>query len=77
MNSKNLIAYIGIALALVGGYMWMINYIAIALILWGLTFIIIFKLKQLNKDRFKKGTKRNNKHKTSKNKENDSQDTST
>lgn len=75
MNSKNIMAYIGIALALLGGYMWMINYLSIALILWGITFIIIFRLKQLNKDRTKNtGAKQTNRHKPRENKETDSQD---
>jgi len=75
MNSKNIMAYIGIALALVGGYMWMINYISIALILWGITFLIIFRLKQLNKNRSKNiGIKQRNKHRPGENKEKDSTD---
>ncbi|HET6589756.1 MAG TPA: hypothetical protein VFG45_06310 [Candidatus Nitrosocosmicus sp.] len=75
MNSKNVIAYIGIALALIGGYLWMINYISIALILWGITFLIIFRLKKLNKNKFKNvGVKQRNKHRPNESKEKDSQD---
>jgi hypothetical protein len=75
MNSKNIMAYIGIALALIGGYMWMINYISIALILWGITFLIIFRLKQLNKNRPKNmGVKQRNNHRPKENKEKDSSD---
>ena len=75
MNSKNIMAYIGIALALVGGYMWMINYISVALILWGITFLIIFRIKQLNKNKPKNvGLRQKNKHRPNQNKEKDSQD---
>jgi cytochrome c biogenesis protein CcdA len=75
MNSKNVIAYIGIALALIGGYLWMINYISIALILWGITFLIIFRLKKLNKNKLKNvGVKQRYKHRPNESKEKDSQD---
>lgn len=75
MNSKNLLAYIGIGLASVGGYMWMINYISIALILWGITFIIIFRINRLKKMELNRLNKpRNNKHKSLDNKSNDSRE---
>jgi cytochrome c biogenesis protein CcdA len=51
VKTKNILGFIGIALALVGGYLWMINYISIALILWGLTFLIVLRLKKMNKNK--------------------------
>ncbi|WP_134483039.1 hypothetical protein [Candidatus Nitrosocosmicus franklandus] len=54
MKTKNLLAFIGIALALIGGYLWMINYLSIALILWGVTFLIVLRMKKMNKNRLDK-----------------------
>ncbi len=62
MKTKNILAFIGIALALVGGYLWMINYISIALILWGLTFLIILRVNRINKNRFNKRSKLRDRH---------------
>ncbi|HEU5120863.1 MAG TPA: hypothetical protein VFT71_07725 [Candidatus Nitrosocosmicus sp.] len=50
MKTRNILAFIGIALALIGGYLWMVNYISVALILWGVTFLIILRLKKMNKN---------------------------
>jgi hypothetical protein len=48
---------------LLGGYLWMVGNISIALILWGLTFLIIFRINRMNKNRLKTKTKFKNKHK--------------
>lgn len=57
MKTRNILAFIGIALALIGGYLWMVNYISVALILWGVTFLIILRLKKMNKDKPNKRNK--------------------
>ncbi|HYG00434.1 MAG TPA: hypothetical protein VD815_10095 [Candidatus Saccharimonadales bacterium] len=62
MKTKNILAFIGIALALVGGYLWMINYLSIALILWGLTFLIILTINRMNKNRQSKRSKLKDRH---------------
>ncbi|MDQ2684874.1 MAG: hypothetical protein M3Y25_03395 [Thermoproteota archaeon] len=62
MKTKNILAFIGIALALVGGYLWMINYLSIALILWGLTFLIILRINRMNKNRQSKRSKLKDRH---------------
>jgi prolipoprotein diacylglyceryltransferase len=54
VKRKNFLAFIGIALALIGGYLWMINYLSIALILWGVTFLIILRMKKMNKTKLNK-----------------------
>ena len=61
MNTKNILTFTGFGLALVGGYLWMIGNISIALICWGLTFLIIFRINRMNKNKLK--TKNNFKHK--------------
>ena len=63
MNTKNILTFMGFGLALLGGYLWMIGNISIALILWGLTFLIIFQINRINKSRLKNNTKFKNKHK--------------
>lgn len=62
MKTKNILAFIGIALALVGGYLWMINYLSIALILWGLTVLIILRINRMNKNRQSKRSKLKDRH---------------
>ena len=57
-----MLGFLGIALALVGGYLWMINYISIALILWGLTFLIILRLKKMNKSRVNRRNRLKDRH---------------
>lgn len=51
MNLKKILTFTGFGLALVGGYLWMINQISFALILWGFTFLIIVRLNKLKKKR--------------------------
>jgi len=63
MNTKNILTFMGFGLALLGGYLWMIGNISIALILWGLTFLIIFRINRMNKSRLKNKTNFKNKHK--------------
>jgi hypothetical protein len=57
VKTRNILAFIGIALALIGGYLWMVNYISVALILWGATFLIILRLKKMNKNKQNKRNK--------------------
>jgi len=63
MKTKNILTLTGIGLALLGGYLWMIGQISIGMILWGLTFLIIFRINRTNKNRLKNKNKFNNKHK--------------
>lgn len=63
MKTKNILVFAGFGLALLGGYLWMIGQISIAMILWGLTFLIIFRINRMNKNRLKNKNKFNNKHK--------------
>jgi len=63
MKTKNIFTFTGFGLALLGGYLWMIGHISIAMILWGLTFLIILRINQMNKNRLKNKTKLKNKHK--------------
>ena len=63
MNTNNILTFIGIGLALLGGYVWMVGNISIALILWGLTFLIIFRINRMNKNKLKNKNKFKNKHK--------------
>lgn len=51
MNLKKILTFTGFGLALVGGYLWMINQISFALILWGFTFLILVRLNKLKKKR--------------------------
>ena len=51
MKTKNILAFTGFGLALLGGYLWMIGQISIAMILWGLTFLIILRINRINKKR--------------------------
>ncbi len=63
MKTKNILTFTGFGLALIGGYLWMINQISIALILWGLTFLIILRINRMNKNKLKNMNKFKNKHK--------------
>ncbi|MBA2267503.1 MAG: hypothetical protein H0W19_04105 [Nitrosopumilus sp.] len=63
MKTKNILTFTGFGLALIGGYLWMINQISIALILWGLTFLIILRINRMNKNKLKNKNKFKNKHK--------------
>ena len=63
MNNNNILTFTGFGLALLGGYLWMIGQISIAMILWGLTFLIIFRINRINKNRLKNKNKFKNKHK--------------
>jgi hypothetical protein len=49
MNTRKVLGFTGFGLAILGGSLWMIGHISLSLILWGLTIIIILKLKRLNK----------------------------
>jgi hypothetical protein len=49
MNTKKVLGFTGFGLAILGGCFWMIGQISLSLIVWGLTFLIIVKLKRLNK----------------------------
>ena len=62
MKTRNILGFIGIALALVGGYLWMINNISIALILWGVTFLIILRLKKMNNNKVNRRNKLKDRH---------------
>ena len=63
MKTKNILAFAGFGLALLGGYLWMIGQITFGMILWGLTFLIIYRINRINKNRSKYKSKINNKHK--------------
>ena len=63
MNTRNIFTFAGFGLALIGGYLWMIGQISIALILWGLTFLIILRINRMNKNKLKNKNKFKNKHK--------------
>ena len=71
MKTKNILAFTGIGLALFGGYLWMIGQISFGMILWGLTFLIIFRINRMNKNRLKNKNKFNNKHKQINSKDDD------
>jgi hypothetical protein len=62
MNTKNILTFTGFGLALLGGYLWMIGQISIALVLWGLTFLIIYRINRMNKNKLKNRNKFKNKH---------------
>ncbi len=62
MKTKNILAFTGSGIALLGGYVWMIGHISIAMILWGLTFLIILRINRMNKKRLNNKNKFNNKH---------------
>jgi hypothetical protein len=51
MSMKKILTFIGFGLALLGGYLWMINQFPLSLILWGVTFLIIIRLNRLNKEK--------------------------
>ncbi len=58
MNVKKILGFAGFGLALLGGYLWIINQISLSLIMWGAAIVIIIKL-----NRIKKKAKYNNKKK--------------
>jgi len=62
MKTKNILTFAGFGLALLGGYLWMIGQISMGMILWGLTFLIIFRINRMNKNKLKNKNKFNNKH---------------
>ncbi len=49
MNTKKILGIIGFGLAIVGGYLWMINQFPLSLIIWGFTFLIILRLNRMKK----------------------------
>jgi len=63
MKTKNILTFTGFGLALLGGYLWMLGQISIAMILWGLTFLIILRINRINKNRLQNKSKFKNKHK--------------
>ncbi len=63
MKTKNILTFIGFGLALLGGYLWMLGQISIAMILWGSTFLIILRINRINKSRLQNKNKFKNKHK--------------
>ena len=63
MKTKNILTFTGFGLAILGGYLWLIGNIPFAMILWGLTFLIIFRINRMNKNRLKYKNKFKNKHK--------------
>ena len=71
MKTKNILAFAGFGLALHGGYLWMIGQITFGMILWGLTFLIIFRINRMNKNRLKNRNKYSNKHKQINSKDDD------
>jgi hypothetical protein len=71
MKTKNILTFTGFGLALLGGYLWMLGQISIAMILWGLTFLIIFRINRINKNRLQNKNKFKNKHKQINSKDND------
>jgi len=71
MKTKNSLAFAGFGLALLGGYLWMIGQITFGMILWGLTFLIIFRINRMNKNRLKNRNKFSNKHKQINSKDDD------
>lgn len=71
MKTKNILAFAGFGLALLGGYLWMIGQITFGMILWGLTFLIIFRINRMNKNRLKNKNKYSNKHKQINSKDDD------
>ena len=62
MKTTNILTFTGFGLALLGGYLWMLGQISIAMILWGLTFLIILRINRMNKKRLNNKNKFNNKH---------------
>jgi hypothetical protein len=58
MNVKKTLGFAGFGLALLGGYLWIINQISLSLIMWGAAIVIIIRLNRL-----KKKSKYNNKKK--------------
>ncbi len=71
MKTKNILTLAGFGLALLGGYLWMIGQITFGMILWGLTFLIIYRINRMNKNRLKYKNKFNNKHKQINSKDDD------
>jgi len=71
MKTKNILAFAGFGLALLGGYLWMIGQITFGMILWGLTFLIIFRINRMNKNRLKTRNKFSSKHKQINSKDDD------
>ena len=58
MNVKKILGFIGFGLALLGGYLWIINQISLSLIMWGAAIVIIIKLNRLKKkDKYNKKKK--------------------
>jgi hypothetical protein len=49
MNKKKILTVSGFGLAILGGYLWMINQFPLSLIIWGFTFLIIVRLNRLKK----------------------------
>jgi hypothetical protein len=71
MKTKNILTFTGFGLALLGGYLWMLGQISIAMILWGSTFLIILRINRINKNRLQNKNKFKNKHKQINSKDND------
>jgi hypothetical protein len=57
MNVRKTLGLLGFALAIIGGYLWIINQISLSLILWGAAVLIIIRLNRLKK-KLNKTTKR-------------------
>jgi hypothetical protein len=57
MNVRKTLGFLGFALAIIGGYLWIINQISLSLILWGAAVLIIIRLNRLKK-KLNKNTKR-------------------
>ena len=49
MNTKKILGIAGFGLAILGGYLWMINQFPLSLIIWGFTFLIILRLNRMKK----------------------------
>lgn len=49
MNVKKILGFAGFGLALLGGYLWIINQISLSLIMWGVAIVIIIRLNRLKK----------------------------
>jgi hypothetical protein len=49
MNTKKILGIAGFGLAILGGYLWVINQFPLSLIIWGFTFLIILRLNRMKK----------------------------
>lgn len=50
MNTKKILGITGFGLAILGGYLWIINQYPLSLIVWGFTLLIILRLNRMKKN---------------------------